>query len=111
MWNPYQLDDYEDPYYNQATNYTHPLLPNELGFAEVYVDQDKTKVKVDVANFTVDEILVTTSVGDLVIRGEHEDKEDEHGFLSRSFTRRFQLPGNSKEDELRCDIGKFQIHI
>lgn len=71
------------------------------------MDDDKTRVKVDVVKFTVDEILITTVDGDLVIKGEHEDKEDEHGFLSRSFVRRFHLPGNSNEDDLRCEIGKF----
>ncbi|OXA37346.1 uncharacterized protein LOC110862509 [Folsomia candida] len=104
MWLSYPTDAYRDRYCNPVPKYTHSLLPNELGFAEVYVDDDKTRVKVDVVKFTVDEILITTVDGDLVIKGEHEDKEDEHGFLSRSFVRRFHLPGNSNEDDLRCEI-------
>jgi crystallin alpha B len=43
----------------------------------------------------------------LIIEGNHEEKQDEHGFITRSFKRRFQLPSEvNKEDlQLECEIG------
>lgn len=36
--------------------------------------------------------MVKTKDGVLEITGKHEERKDEHGFVSRSFTRKYTLP-------------------
>nr|QPZ75081.1 small heat shock protein 20.3 [Hyphantria cunea] len=55
-------------------------------------DRDKFQVNLDVQHFAPEEISVKTVDGYLVIEAKHEEKQDEHGFISRSFTRRYALP-------------------
>jgi hypothetical protein len=40
----------------------------------------------------------------LMITGKHEEKADEHGFVSRHFTRRYALPKDVDVKELHCDL-------
>lgn len=36
----------------------------------------------------------------VVVEGRHEEKQDEHGFISRQFTRRYILPGGYDVQDL-----------
>jgi hypothetical protein len=40
----------------------------------------------------------------LMVTGKHEEKADEHGFISRHFTRRFTLPKDVNIQELHCNL-------
>ncbi len=40
----------------------------------------------------------------LLITGKHEEKADEHGFVSRQFTRRYALPKDVDIKELQCNL-------
>lgn len=51
------------------------------------------QVILDVQQFTPEEISVKASNNCVVVEGKHEEKQDEHGFISRQFTRRYILPG------------------
>lgn len=55
-------------------------------------DKDKFQVNLDVQHFDPEEISVKTSDGYVVIEGKHEERKDEHGFVSRQFKRRYALP-------------------
>ncbi|CAH1643985.1 unnamed protein product [Spodoptera littoralis] len=55
-------------------------------------DKDKFQVNLDVQHFDPEEISVKTSDGYVVIEGKHEERKDEHGFVSRHFKRRYALP-------------------
>lgn len=46
----------------------------------------------DVSSFKPEEISVKLVERDIVVEAKHEEREDEHGFVSRQFTRRFTLP-------------------
>lgn len=63
-------------------------------------DKDKFQVKMDVQNFTPQEISVKSVDGNsIVIEGKHEEKQDDKGFISRQFVRRFVLPnGHDMKD-------------
>lgn len=52
------------------------------------------QVILDVQQFTPNEISVKTTEKFIIVEGKHEEKADEHGFVSRHFVRRYQLPGN-----------------
>jgi crystallin, alpha B len=47
---------------------------------------------IDVSHFTPEEITVKTVDNNVVVTAKHEERQDEHGFISREFTRRYQLP-------------------
>ncbi|XP_045780130.1 protein lethal(2)essential for life-like [Maniola jurtina] len=55
-------------------------------------DKDKFQVNLDVQHFAPEEISVKTADGFIVVEGKHEEKQDEHGYISRQFTRKYALP-------------------
>ena len=46
----------------------------------------------DVSMYKPDELNVAISDDRLVVTGKHEQKEDNHGFISREFRREFVIP-------------------
>ncbi|XP_072445454.1 heat shock protein beta-1 [Chiloscyllium punctatum] len=62
------------------------------GVSEIKVTSDKWKVNLDVNHFAPEEITVKTKDGYVEIIGKHEERQDEHGFISRCFTRKYLLP-------------------
>lgn len=52
-----------------------------------------SQVILDVQQFTPNEITVKTTDKHIIVEGKHEEKADEHGYISRHFVRRYQLPG------------------
>lgn len=49
----------------------------------VNVEKDKFEIILDVQQFTPNEITVKTNDKFIVVEGKHEEKQDEHGFVSR----------------------------
>lgn len=60
--------------------------------SNIKADKDKFQVNLDVQHFTPEEISVKTADGYIIVEGKHEEKKDQHGFISRQFTRRYALP-------------------
>ncbi|XP_035691683.1 alpha-crystallin B chain-like [Branchiostoma floridae] len=56
------------------------------------VDDKKFKVMVDVNQFSPEEVKVKTVGNYVVVHARHEEKQDEHGFIQREFTRKYMLP-------------------
>nr|QII15525.1 protein lethal2 essential for life [Teleogryllus emma] len=80
----------------RSTGYMRPwrsLARQDSGSSNVVVDKDKFQVILDVQQFAPSEISVKT-VDDktIVVEGKHEEKQDEHGYISRHFVRRYLLP-------------------
>ncbi|XP_046961962.1 protein lethal(2)essential for life-like [Vanessa cardui] len=61
-------------------------------------EKDKFQVNLDVQHFAPEEISVKTADGFLIIEAKHDERKDEHGYISRSFTRRYRLPDGIQED-------------
>lgn len=59
----------------------------------VQFGKDKFNVNLDVQQFKPEEITVKV-VGDntVMVEGKHAEKEDEHGFISRHFVRKYVVP-------------------
>ncbi|VVC99234.1 unnamed protein product [Leptidea sinapis] len=55
-------------------------------------DKDKFQLNLDVQHFAPEEITVKTADGFIIVEGKHEEKKDEHGYISRQFVRRYALP-------------------
>lgn len=77
-------------------NYVRPWRSNALARQDsgstITQDQEKFQVILDVQQFTPNEITVKTTGNSIVVEGKHEEKQDEHGFISRHFVRRYVLP-------------------
>ena len=56
------------------------------------IDKEKFQIVLDVQQFAPNEITVKTTDHHVMIEGKHEEKEDEHGYVSRHFVRRYHLP-------------------
>jgi crystallin alpha B len=52
----------------------------------------------DVQQFKPDELTVKTVNDCVVVEGKHEERQDEHGFISRQFQRRYKLPSDIEPD-------------
>ncbi|KAJ8955718.1 hypothetical protein NQ318_008590 [Aromia moschata] len=73
--------------------------------ATVSSDKDKFQANFDVQQFKPEEISVkVTGDNSITIEGKHEEKRDEHGYISRHFVRRYVLPEN-------CDIKQVQSKL
>ncbi|KAK6476281.1 heat shock protein beta-1-like isoform X1 [Huso huso] len=62
------------------------------GVSEVRAGPDSWKISLDVNHFTPEEITIKAKGGYVEISGKHEERQDEHGFVSRCFTRKYKLP-------------------
>lgn len=60
--------------------------------SNIKADKDKFQVNLDVQHFAPEEISVKTADGYIIVEGKHEEKKDEHGYVSRQFSRRYALP-------------------
>ncbi|XP_019888789.1 protein lethal(2)essential for life [Ooceraea biroi] len=50
------------------------------------------QVILDVQQFSPDEITVKTVDNHVIVEAKHEERQDEHGYISRHFVRRYLLP-------------------
>uniref|UniRef100_A0A1B6DAM4 SHSP domain-containing protein n=1 Tax=Clastoptera arizonana TaxID=38151 RepID=A0A1B6DAM4_9HEMI len=79
----------------RPTGYFRPWRPiprQNSGSSNLVADTDKVQVILDVQQFSPNEISVKTIDNTVIVEGKHEEKQDEHGFISRHFVRRYILP-------------------
>lgn len=55
-------------------------------------NKDGFQVNVNVQDYSPDELSVKAVDNTIVVEGKHEERQDEHGFISRQFTRRYTIP-------------------
>lgn len=56
------------------------------------INEEKFEVILDVQQFSPNEISVKVTDKFVIVEAKHEEKQDEHGYVSRQFTRRYMLP-------------------
>ncbi|KAL0117107.1 hypothetical protein PUN28_010147 [Cardiocondyla obscurior] len=76
-------------YYRPWGNVTRQ---NSTGSSTIQLENDNFQVILDVQQFSPDEISVKTVDNHVVVEAKHEEKQDEHGYISRHFVRRYVLP-------------------
>ncbi|RWS17801.1 protein lethal(2)essential for life-like protein, partial [Dinothrombium tinctorium] len=75
------------------------------GISEVKNEKDQFRVQLDVSHFKPEELTVKTVDGNsIVIEGKHEERKDEHGFISRQFTRRYMLPRDVESEKIESSL-------
>ncbi|KAL0901109.1 hypothetical protein ABMA27_006431 [Loxostege sticticalis] len=76
---------------------------NDVG-STIKEDKEKFQVNLDVQHFAPEEISVKTVDRFLVVEAKHEERQDEHGFISRSFTRKYALPESVEADAISSKL-------
>lgn len=84
------LSGYLRPWRHQATR--------SSGISNILNNQEGFKVNLDVQQFKPEEINVKMIDNFVVVEGNHEEREDEHGFISRKFLRKYKLPDDVDPD-------------
>lgn len=74
------------------------------GTSTVKADKDKFEVVLDVQQFKPDEINVKVVDRCVVVEGKHEEKKDEHGWISRQFVRKYLIPEQCNVDKLASSL-------
>ncbi|XP_062340910.1 heat shock protein beta-1 [Osmerus eperlanus] len=74
------------------------------GMSEIKQTQDAWKICLDVNHFAPEELVVKTKDGVLEITGQHEERRDEHGFVSRCFTRKYTLPPTANVEKVASTL-------
>lgn len=85
----------------------------DSGVSSLVNDNTEFKVNLDVQQFKPEELKVKVDNGFLVVDGKHEERSDNHGFISRQFTRKYKIPEdvdpNSLVSKLSSD-GVLSLH-
>lgn len=90
---PFSIRDYYRPWgYLAAFN-------KDVG-STIKTDKNQFQVNLDVQHFAPEEITVKTADGYIVIEAKHEEKQDDHGLISRQFVRRYSLPEGAEPDNV-----------
>lgn len=93
----FRLREYIRPWRNLAA------AVRDVG-STIKTDKDKFQINLDVQHFAPEEISVKTADGYVVIEGQHEEKKDEHGFVSRHFKRRYALPDGCNPETVESKL-------
>ncbi|CAL8398345.1 unnamed protein product [Boreogadus saida] len=74
------------------------------GMSEIKQTADSWKVCLDVNHFSPEELVVKTKDGVVEISANHQERKDEHGFVSRSFTRKYTLPPTANVEKVQSSL-------
>ncbi|KAM6986423.1 crystallin, alpha B, b [Aplochiton taeniatus] len=75
-------------------NYLRWLNWPENGHAEMRADKDCFVLNLDVKHFSPEELTVNICEDLITVHGKHDDRQDDHGFVSREFLRKYKLPAS-----------------
>ncbi|XP_066566601.1 crystallin, alpha B, b [Amia ocellicauda] len=64
----------------------------DSGLSEMRLDKDRFMINLDVKHFSPEELCVKVTGDFIEIHGKHEDRQDEHGYVSREFHRKYKIP-------------------
>uniref|UniRef100_A0A3Q1EVV0 Heat shock protein beta-1 n=1 Tax=Acanthochromis polyacanthus TaxID=80966 RepID=A0A3Q1EVV0_9TELE len=93
--------------------YANPMMAQQArvlsrqmssGMSEIKQTQDTWKMCLDVNHFSPEELVVKTKDGVVEISGKHEERKDEHGFVSRCFTRKYTLPPSADIEKVTSSL-------
>ncbi|KAL6254586.1 hypothetical protein P5V15_014638 [Pogonomyrmex californicus] len=76
----------------------------EGGTSTVKADKDKFQVILDVQQFKPDEINVKVVDKCVIVEAKHEEKQDEHGWISRQFIRKYMIPEQCDIDQVTSSL-------
>uniref|UniRef100_A0A8C0L3N8 Alpha-crystallin A chain n=2 Tax=Carnivora TaxID=33554 RepID=A0A8C0L3N8_CANLU len=71
---------------------------------QVRSDRDKFVIFLDVKHFSPEDLTVKVLEDFVEIHGKHNERQDDHGYISREFHRRYRLPSNVDQSALSCSL-------
>uniref|UniRef100_A0A452G0L0 Alpha-crystallin A chain n=1 Tax=Capra hircus TaxID=9925 RepID=A0A452G0L0_CAPHI len=74
------------------------------GLLRVRSDRDKFVIFLDVKHFSPEDLTVKVQEDFVEIHGKHNERQDDHGYISREFHRRYRLPSNVDQSALSCSL-------
>lgn len=69
-----------------------------------HIGKDGFEVILDVEHFLPNEITVKTEDHSILVHAKHEEKKDDHGYISREFIRRYELPSGFKPEDTTSSL-------
>uniref|UniRef100_A0A2K5CEY8 Alpha-crystallin A chain n=1 Tax=Aotus nancymaae TaxID=37293 RepID=A0A2K5CEY8_AOTNA len=78
--------------------------PSLLSEPRVRSDRDKFVIFLDVKHFSPEDLTVKVQEDFVEIHGKHNERQDDHGYISREFHRRYRLPSNVDQSALSCTL-------
>ncbi|XP_075436707.1 alpha-crystallin A chain [Ascaphus truei] len=89
------------PYYRQSLFRGGYL---DSGVSEVRSDRDRFVINLDVKHFSPEDLSVKVLDDCVEIHGKHSERQDDHGYISREFHRRYRLPSNMDQSSVSCSL-------
>lgn len=80
------------------------LARSNSGVSNITAEDNKVQLILDIQQFSPSEITIKTVDGAIIVEGKHEEKEDEHGFISRHFKRRYLLPKDVEIEKVTSSL-------
>ncbi|XP_011298419.1 protein lethal(2)essential for life [Fopius arisanus] len=80
------------------------LRKPETGTSTVNADKNKFQVILDVQQFKPEEINVKVVDKCVVVEAKHEEKQDEHGWISRQFVRKYMIPEQCEIEQVSSSL-------
>ena len=77
-------------------------------------NDENFKVSLDLSPFRYNEITVKVTNNFIIVDAKHDEREDEFGFISRQFTRKYILPDDFDTDTIKSfltDDSKLTIKV
>uniref|UniRef100_A0A8D2BR76 Alpha-crystallin B chain n=1 Tax=Sus scrofa TaxID=9823 RepID=A0A8D2BR76_PIG len=82
------------PFYFRPPSFLRAPSWIDTGLSEMRLEKDRFSVNLDVKHFSPEELKVKV-LGDVIeVHGKHEERQDEHGFISREFHRKYRIPAD-----------------
>ncbi len=69
-------------------------------------DDREFKVNINVSQFAPEDLNVTVVDGHVQIVGKHEERQDDHGFITREFKRRYLLPDDVEPNTVKSSLAQ-----
>ncbi|KAM4795301.1 alpha-crystallin A chain [Rhinophrynus dorsalis] len=88
------------PYYRQ--NLFRGFM--DSGISEVRSDRERFVINLDVKHFSPEDLNVKILDDFVEIHGKHNERQDDHGYISREFHRRYRLPTNLDQSLVSCSL-------
>lgn len=74
------------------------------GHSEMRIEKYRFVIYLDVKHFSPDELSVSVSDDFIIVHAKHEDRQDDHGFVSREFFRKYRLPAGVNSSEITSSL-------
>ena len=105
---PTEEDDFDDlNCLSIEDSLPKPMISPENKCLTPNTKSDKFSVKLDVNHFKPEEIEIKVVGNDLIISGKHEERKDnDNAFVSRQFSRRYEVPNNCDLDLIMSSLSK-----